>query len=394
MPGQVGAAAVGSAGAAAVGGDSGVGDPSRSLGVGKLRWGPGVETSVAGTPPGPPRSMTRTETSSMRASPRPVRAKVTVTGSPTASGGTMRCSTSRRQTFVAATRSPSAGPPSESNTNSPSTLPVIGLGTKTCAEISSSLPGGAWIGGVVIQIGGVSTTIGASSALIGLAIIRRQPCPEAGRAREISRPVRMSLCGRAKCRQPPPESSSIRSMPPPRSSSGPETVAVRAATNCHSSARAVSEAVSGLATIEPSALTPFSHTRRSNWPAMAAARRSLSIAIEGSLTASVSASAASRPASVSIGTAFTGGGPESACGGRRPSSSPALASAVEATARAEESSTVVILRRRSCTCAVTAGSPLKRMIACVMKSSSVTDTPPVTRCCLRGSRPPAATPQA
>ena len=211
---------------------------------------------------------------------------------------------------------------------------------------------------------------------------------------ETSSLVTMSDCFRAKCRQPPPERSSMRSMPPPPRSSGPCTTAARADTKCHSSASAVSDAVSGLATIEPSAFTPFSQIRRSNWPAIAAARRNLMIAVVGSEMTSDSPSAARRPASVSIGTALTGGGPESACGGNRPSRSPEAASAVAATARADESSVAVRPRIRSCTCAVTAGSPLKRMIEWVRKSSIVTDTPPVTRCCRSGLSPPAATSQA
>jgi len=48
-----------------------------------------LETTVTGTP-GAPRSRTRMLTSSIRASPMPVRAKVTVSGSPEASAGTIR----------------------------------------------------------------------------------------------------------------------------------------------------------------------------------------------------------------------------------------------------------------------------------------------------------------
>ena len=134
----------------------------------------------------------------MRASPSPERAKVTTSGSPTDSAVTMRCSTSRRQPGVCPTRSASAGPPSESNTSSPSTLPVIALGTQICAEISSSLPTGAAIGGVVIQTGGVSKTTGDSSGLTGSATSRRQPRPEAGCERVTSTAVRISASGRAK----------------------------------------------------------------------------------------------------------------------------------------------------------------------------------------------------
>ena len=183
-------------------------------------------------------------------------------------------------------------------------------------------------------------------------------------------------------------------MPPPTSSSSPAVVLVLAAINCQASASVASEEHKGLATIEPSALTAFSQIRRSNCPAMAAAFRSDRDAPAGSVATSDSPSAASRPASLSIGIAATGGGPLKACGGSRPSRSPALASESEASPRAELISSGASLRSCSCTRPVTAGSPLKRSIAWVVKESSVTAIPPVTRCCRTGRRPPGAISQA
>jgi hypothetical protein len=97
IPGQaVGVLATGgvaeTAGGAAASVAGVLGGESNSPGVGKLltpssRPGP-LETIIAGTPA--PRSRTRTLTSSIRASPRPVSAKVTVKASPSRSAGTIR----------------------------------------------------------------------------------------------------------------------------------------------------------------------------------------------------------------------------------------------------------------------------------------------------------------
>ena len=161
---------------------------------------------------------------------------------------------------------------------SPSTLPMIGFSTRTIAEISTSRPGGAAIGGVVTQTGGVSTTTGAAFESFGPATSRRLPAPAAGDAFEISTAVTISESGWAKRRQPLPARSSIASMPPPRSISAPGSAVARASTNRQCSASVASDETSGLATIEPSACTPFSQIRRSNCPAIAAAFRSRVIA--------------------------------------------------------------------------------------------------------------------
>ena len=90
------------------------------------------------------------------------------------------------------TRSASAGPPIESKTSRPSTLPFTACGTQTRASICRSLPVGAAIGGDVIQTGGVSTTTGASAGFVGSARISRLAAPEAGSSRAISTAVRIS----------------------------------------------------------------------------------------------------------------------------------------------------------------------------------------------------------
>ena len=96
------------------------------------------------------------------------------------------------------TRSARAGPPRESKTSSPSTLPLIGRGTQTRAWISSNRPGGTRTAGVVTQTGGVSTTTGASAAVVGSAFIVRLPVPLAGWERSISTADRSDCCSRAK----------------------------------------------------------------------------------------------------------------------------------------------------------------------------------------------------
>ena len=288
------------------------------------------------------------------------------------------------------TRSARAGPPIESNTSSPSTLPLIGRGTQTRAWISSSLPAGTRIAGDVTQTGGVSTTTGVSLTDVGSAFMVRLPLPTAGWERSISTAVRRDCCSRAKCRQPASARSSMRSMPPPASSSVAGTVPASASMNRQCSASVASDVESGLATIEPVASTPRSHASLSTCPPMAAARRRLSIATAGS-AAAASACCMSRWASASI--AATGRLP-SAAGGSRPSRLASSAKTLTASARAEASSSGTSSRTRSCTCAVTAGSPLSRISECARKDSSVIEIPPVTRLCRNGRSPPGETSQA
>ena len=288
------------------------------------------------------------------------------------------------------TRSARAGPPIESKTSSPSTLPLIARGTHTRAWISSSLPAGARTAGVVTHTGGVSTTTGASAAETGSAFIVRLPLPTAGWERSISTAVRRACCSRAKCRQPAPARSSMRSMPPPTSNSVVGAVDESASMNRQCSASVASDVESGLATIEPVASTPRSHASRSTCPPMAAARRKHSIATAGSATAA-SACRTSCWASASI--AATGRLP-SAEGGSRPSRLASSANTPSASARAEAISNGMSPRTRSCTCAVTAGSPLSSTSEWARKDSSVSEIPPVTRLCRNGRSPPGETSQA
>ena len=244
--------------------------------------------------------------------------------------------------------------------------------------------------GVVIHTGGVSTTTGASLSAIGSAFIVRLPVPTAGWVRSISTVVRSDCCSIAKCRQPAAARSSTRSMPPPASSSSAGTVAESASMNRQCSARVASDVERGLATIEPVASTPRSHASRSICPPMAAARRIPSIATAGSATAA-SDCITSRCASAIM--AATGRLP-SAAGGSRVSRLALSASTVVASVRADAISDGMIPRTRSCTCAVTAGSPLSSTSECARNDSSVIEIPPVTRLCRSGRSPPGDISQA